>query len=314
MRILITGGFGFIGGRLAEYLAFSGHDIILGSRNLHSISNWLPNAKIELLKWNDLAVLQKSCKSIDLVVHTAGMNAKDCAADPLSALAFNGDATSRLVEAAINAGVKRFIYLSTAHVYANPLVGDINESTPLRNPHPYATSNIAGENAVLSANQYKKDFGIVLRLSNVFGSPINKKVNCWMLLTNDLCRQAVETKKIVLSSNGLQERDFIGMSDVCSYIEGIAKSSNKSIKSNILNVGSGISLSVISMAHLIQYRCVKILGFKPDLFLKKDNCDVENLKLTYRVNELKSLGISLKKRKITYELDKLLKFCELTFG
>ena len=68
------------------------------------------------------------------------------------------------------------------------------------------------------------------------------------------------------------------------------------------------------MAHLIQYRCVKILGFKPDLFFKKDKSDIENLKLTYRVDELKSLVISLKKRKITYELDKLIKFCVLTFG
>ena len=107
---------------------------------------------------------------------------------------FNGVATKRLVEAASRAGVKKFIYLSTAHVYASPLVGTITEQTLPNNSHPYASSHLAGESAVLNADERGVIQGVVMRLSNAYGAPMHKGVNCWMLVVNDLCRQAVQTR------------------------------------------------------------------------------------------------------------------------
>ena len=60
-----------------------------------------------------------ACLDVDVVVHAAGMNAKDCLADPVAAH-FNGVATARFAAAASKAGVEKFIYLSTIHVYASP--------------------------------------------------------------------------------------------------------------------------------------------------------------------------------------------------
>ena len=84
------------------------------------------------------------------------MNSQDCANDPVAALEFNGVATTRLVSAALSSGVKKFIYLSTAHIYSSPLVGKISEETYPKNFHPYATSHLAGEMAVLKAYKKKK--------------------------------------------------------------------------------------------------------------------------------------------------------------
>src|SRR3546814_17036700 len=95
------------------------------------------------------------------------MNAQNCAANPVEALEFNGVATARLVQAAARVGIRRFIYLSTAHVYCAPLTGTITEDTCPRNLHPYATSHLAGENAVLSAVQAGEISGMVLRLSKI---------------------------------------------------------------------------------------------------------------------------------------------------
>ena len=152
MRILITGGFGFVGGRLAVHLAQAGHQIVLGSRNASSPPIWLPQAEVVQIVWEDDRTLEHCCDGVDGVIQAAGMNEQDCAAGPVAALDFNGVATARLIEAASRAGVKKFIYLSTAHIYASPLVGTITEETFPRNLHPYATSHLAGEHAVLSAS------------------------------------------------------------------------------------------------------------------------------------------------------------------
>ncbi len=313
MRILITGGFGFVGGRLAVHFAQLGHQIILGTRHPLTSPDWLPQAQVEIIAWDDIAALERSIDGVDVIIHAAGMNAQDSANDAIAALTFNGLATARLVAAACRAGVNKFIYLSTAHVYDNPLIGTITEETCPRNLHPYATSHLAGEYAVLSASHRSKIHGIVLRLSNAYGAPMHKGVNCWMLLINDLCRQAVETRKLVLHTSGLQHRDFIGLTEVCCVVEKLVDSDQLE-QANIFNVGAGVSQSVLEMAKLIQQRCIEVLGFLPELQHKQGVVDEQVGTLTYRTINLNALSISCKSQANTIEIDNLLKFCQTAFN
>jgi UDP-glucose 4-epimerase len=265
MRILITGGGGFVGGRLAQHLHQAGHEIILGSRNASRPPDWLPQAEVKQTKWHDGRALEQVCNGADVVIHAAGMNAQDCLTDPVAALEFNGLATARLLEAASRSGVKRFIYLSTAHVYANPLIETITEESCPRNLHPYATSHLAGENVVLSASERGKIEGIVLRLSNAFGAPAHKDANCWVLLVNDLCRQAVQSGKLVLRSSGLQQRDFISITEVVRVATTLSTRALDVQLHGVFNVGSGVSQSVLELAQMVQQRCKLVLGFEPEL-------------------------------------------------
>jgi UDP-glucose 4-epimerase len=314
MRILITGGFGFIGGRLAVHFAQLGHQIILGTRHPLTSPDWLPQAEVAIIPWDDISALERNSYGVDVIIHAAGMNAQDCAADPVAALAFNGLATSRLVVAASRAGVNKFIYLSTAHVYGSPLVGTITEDTCPRNLHPYATSHIAGEHAVLSASSRNEINGIVLRLSNAYGVPMHKKVNCWMLLVNELCKRAVQTRKLVLHTSGLQERDFISLTDVCQVTERLVTGGTELKQSHVFNVGVGESQSVLEMALLIQQRSNKILGFEPELLCKQIETNVLYPKLIYRMDHLKSLGINTTSLDKVAEIDRLLQFCQSKFN
>ena len=313
MRILITGGFGFVGGRLAVHFAQLGHQIILGTRHPLTPPDWLPQAEVAIIAWDDIAALERSSDGVDVIIHAAGINAQDSATDSLAALAFNGLATARLVVAASRAGVTKFFYLSTAHVYDSPLIGTITEETCPRNLHPYATSHLAGEQAVLSAHSRGELLGIVLRLSNAFGAPMHKDVNCWMLLVNDLCKQAVQTRKLVLHSNGLQYRDFIGLTKVCCVVEKLVDSDQLN-QANVFNVGAGVSQSVLEMALLIQLRCSKVLGFEPELLRKLGELDELSPKLIYRTDHLTSLGICTKSLDNIAEIDRLLQFCQSTFN
>lgn len=313
MRILITGGFGLIGGRLGQHLHQAGHQVILGSRNTSDPPNWLPQAKAARIDWNDGRALEQICCGAEVVIQAAGMNAQDCAADPLAALEFNGLATARLLEAASLAGVKRFLYLSTAHVYASPLVGTIFEDTCPRNLHPYATSHLAGENVVLSASQRGQIEGIVLRLSNAFGAPAHQDVNCWMLLVNDLCRQAVQSGKMVLRSSGSQQRDFISITEVCLVAEHLATRDFDALWPSVFNVGSGVSQSVLEMAQLIQQRCKLVLGFEPELQRPETAADERYERLEYRTDNLAKMGVNMSFDN-SIEIDRLLAFCHASFN
>ena len=303
-----------MGGRIAGHLQEAGHTVILGSRHAVCAPEWLPGARVVRLDWDDAAALERSCQGVDSIVHAAGMNAQDCAIDPVAALSFNGVATARLVGAAVRAGVQRFIYLSTAHVYGSPLAGLITEETCPRNLHPYATSHLAGEHAVLNASQRKQIHGKVMRLSNAIGAPMHKDVNCWMLLVNDLCKQAVQTGKLVLQTSGLQQRDFVGMTEVCRVAEQLTVVGiSASEQLDIFNVGAGVSQSVLAMAHLIQQRSLQVLGFEPALQCVQGKIGEPHSTMTYRTDNLTKMGIKTNGTANTEEIDSLLRFCYSTF-
>ena len=156
MRVLITGGLGFIGGRLGHYLSESGVEVIIGTRKKDIKSpEWLPQSQVIQTQWDDLSSLENNCNGVDVVVHVAGLNASDCVANPVEALMVNGLYTANLLYSAISSGVKKFTYVSTGHVYNNPLQGNLSETTNPENLHPYASSHRAGEDIVRYAHQKK---------------------------------------------------------------------------------------------------------------------------------------------------------------
>lgn len=294
-NVLITGGFGYLGGRLAQHLSASlpSASIVLGSRRRRSSPSWLPSARVVETDWSSYSTLLDACAGIDTVVHLAGMNAADCAADPVAALDANGMATANLLRAAIASNVRRFIYVSTAHVYGSPLIGSISEQNCAAAIHPYATSHRAGEDAVLFAHQQNRIQGVVIRLSNAFGPPTHPDVNCWMLLVNDLCRQAVKSRELVLRTAGLQRRDFITLTDACRAIEHLMALAPESLDGQPYNVGGAWAPTVLEMAEHIARCCNQTFGYLPPISrpgpTAHDRCEA----LEYRIDKLTKTGFTL---------------------
>lgn len=314
---MITGGSGLIGGRIANYLLKQGHQIVIGSRNDIQTRVYLNmEAEIVQTNWNDKRELQKICSGVDVIIHTAGMNSQDCVIDPIGALKFNGLGTAKLLHAAIDQNVSKFLYFSTAHVYTKNLVGIINEATCPINLHPYATSHLAGENVVLAANESHLINGIVLRLSNGFGVPIHPMVNCWKLFVNNLCRQAVETKRLVIRASGLTMRNFIPLKEICHAVDFIIQSSTqqKSTQNNaIINLGSNKSVTLLEMAILVQSRCRLVLGFEPELIHGKQNFEKQTMELDYCIDKLRKMGFE-SSMEMNQEIDSLLIYCYTNFS
>lgn len=265
-KILITGGLGYIGGRLAQHLTRAGVcQLVLGSRQPTAPLDWLPTASVVETRWHSADALREMCEGMDAVVHLAGMNARDCVADPVRALEVNGVATARLLRAAAAAHVKRFIYASTAHVYRSPLSGSISEGSATTSLHPYATSHRAGEDVVAFMHQRRDIEGIVIRVSNSFGAPAHRHANCWMLLVNDLCRQAVTTGQMTLGSSGTQRRDFVTMTDLCQAVAHLLNVKSELLGDGLYNVGGDWAPTVFEMAERITMCCRDVLGYCPSI-------------------------------------------------
>ncbi len=313
-RVLITGGLGYLGGRVAVELAKNPlWTVRLASRKMQPAPAWLPQAETISMDLLDEQSLPAAMADVDLVVHLAAMNENDCVADPGKAVLINTLGTFNVLQAAISAGVERFIYFSTAHVYAAPLVGNINEQKIPRPIHPYAITHHAAEDYVLAAHDQKKITGIVVRLSNGFGAPTHPEVDRWTLLVNDLCRQAVSERKLVLRSSGLQLRDFITLQDVGRAVRHLLELNREQCSDGLFNLGGDNPLSVWDMAQQIALRCLVTLGYLPTLERPAPRIDERVDALTFNSEKLKKTGFMLQGN-LDKEIDDTLLICEEVWG
>lgn len=290
-KILITGGRGYVGGRVVQWLrGHTPHIVRVGGRCSHKnegVENFIG------MDWSSSDSLLDACADTDIVVHLAAMNEIECARDPIGALEVNGVATLRLLEAAKDAGVSQFLYLSTAHVYGTPLVGRIDEDTLARPRHPYASSHRAAEDAVLACHFFGDLDGMVLRLSNGYGAPATLKVDRWTLLVNDLCQQVVQNGVIVLNSYGSQRRDFIALSDVARGVSHVIDIDWRGFGEPVFNLGGAWAPTVYEMACLVAQRAESLLGVKPNISRPQRAVDVIDQPLDYRIDKLLGTGFTL---------------------
>lgn len=314
-RILITGGLGYLGGRITQHLAaLFGVEIRVGtSRAAVPAPAWLSNATLVSLDLLDDGQVAAACSGVDTIVHLAALDEIVSAIDPEKALVVNGLGSLKLLRAAEKAGVKRFIYFSTAHVYGAPLQGTIDETTLARPIHPYAITHRVAEDFVLAAHAQKKLTGIVVRLSNGFGAPADPAVNRWTLLVNDLCRQAVSTGKLELRSSGLQRRDFITLDDVGRAVEHLVTLPAECCGDGLFNLGGDCTLQVIELTRRIASRCQVLLGFAPEVVRPEPKHDEAAPKLDYRMDKLKATGFVLT-GDIDKGIDDTLLLCRDAFG
>jgi UDP-glucose 4-epimerase len=313
-KILITGGTGYLGGRIAAFLSrHAGNEITVTSRNDNFKPAGLQKAKLLKLNLQDDASVNDVCKGMDIVIHLAALNEIESAQNPQKALLVNGLGTLKLLEDAERNKVQKFIYLSTAHVYKAPLTGIITEDTLPFPVHPYAVTHRVAEDFVLASNQNKKLQAVVVRLSNGYGYPLNPEVNRWTLLINDLCKQAVTEKKLVLKSTGLQSRDFVTLTDVANAMEHFCNLPQDQTGNGIFNLGGENPKRIIEVTRLIAERTAHLFGYTPPLSHPAANGEGLPEMIDFRIDKLKATGFRLT-GDMNEEIDKTLLLCNQSFN
>lgn len=308
--VLLTGGFGNLGGRLAASLHHSGvWNIRLASRTHRHAPSWAPDAEVVYLDLLNNSGVLDACKGADSVIHLAALNDREAIANPELAAALSGEGTQLLADAAVAQSVKRFLFMSTSHVYGSPLEGTINESSSTHCTHPYATSHLAGEHVVQTKHELGQLLGIRIRCANGFGFPLDPSVNIWHVLVYDLCRQVASHGSMTLNSSGLQRRNFIPVADICSAMTHFLTLDRTRIGDGLFNLGGPSSKSVLEMAEKVAHRSSVVLGIKPEIFRPEVSPNDISGELDYQIFKLVSTGFN-PMNNVDFEIDRLLTMCK----
>lgn len=294
MKIVVSGGLGYVGGRLSAYLASNGHEVVALSRQAGNVDHIAFPANLRVA--DPVAILSDPSQlaGFDAFIHLAAMNEHDCVKYPEQAIEVNITGTLRWLDTAMKSGIRRFVYFSTAHVYAKPLEGTFDENTLTIPLHPYAITHKCAEDYVRAYSAEKGMSNIVIRLTNAFGGPAFPTADRWTLLVNDLCQSAVKKGKMTLLSDGLQQRDFVCMEDVCRATLHLLSIPETHTHGQIFNVGGNRSISVWDMAVQVKYIAEDYLGSSVELTRKDPTHLDASVPLSIQVDKLLSTGFVLK--------------------
>lgn len=315
MNILITGGLGYVGGRVANYLKEKepyAH-ILLTTRNKNrKLPQWTEKftiLKMDILDESSISNCLRD-RDINIIIHLAALNEIDSMKNPKMALEVNTKGTYGLLNLAYKKGIKNFIYFSTFHVYGDVLESVITEETPTRPFHPYAVTHRATEDFV---NYFKHCCGmktLIFRLSNGYGYPMHKEVNRWTLVFNDFCKQAVTEGKILLRSSGKQHRDFISLYDVARAIHHFAFIIPDRWGDGLYNLGGNCSMSILEVAQKISDIYKSKYKKKIKIETKQDDCNsIFSKPVKYNIEKLIGTGFTLKSN-MFFEIEKTMDLCK----
>lgn len=293
MKIMITGGLGFVGSHLAEELLRDGHELVLLTRSFSKKKNILgilKKVKIEQVDVTDLVRLGRSIQrnKPDMIIHLAGETSHSKSFEkPLEDIKANATSTLFMLEKIRSLKLNcRFVLGSTFIVIGKPKKLPVNEETPCEPTTIYGTNRLASEHYCrIYYNVYGIDT-IIFRITNSFGPREQHIPNKNAI--NYLIYKASRGEEITIFNNGRFYRDLIYISDVVSAIKTIIK---KGKAGETYWISSGKKIWFYQLGKwLNKLTGTKVKYVKPPTYTKK--VDVGNFVVDN--SKLKRLGWSQK--------------------
>ena len=263
MRILVTGGAGFIGSNFIRWILAhdpTAHllnlDKLTYAGNPENLTDLERNPRYQFRQADvaDSPVVTDCMRGCEAVIHFAAETHVDRSiVNASDFIRTNVQGTHALLEAARNLGVQRFLQISTDEVYGSLSEGAADEESPLQPNSPYAASKAGADHLVRS---YQITFGLpalILRASNNFGPYQFPEKFLPLLITN-----ALGDGPLPIYGDGLYVREWLFVEDFCEAIGLVLK---KGEVGQIYNVGSGEHRVNLEVAKLI----LEMLGKPPSL-------------------------------------------------
>ena len=254
MISLVTGGAGFIGSNLVDYLIEQGHEVICVDNESAECNDkfyWNDKACNIIGDITDYDFIKNCFKDVDYVFHLAAESRLQPAIkNPIEAVYKNCVGTTTVLQCAREAGVKRFVYSSTSSGYGfNPSPNV--ETQPDDCLNPYSASKVAAEKF---CKMYSDLYGletVVLRYFNVFGERSPRRGQ-YAPVIGIFDRQRLSGEALTIVGDGTQRRDFIYVGDVAKANLIAAEATlDKKYFGQVFNIGSGINYSVQEIADAI---------------------------------------------------------------
>ncbi len=266
MKLLITGGAGFIGSHLCDKYVKEGHTVVcldnFMSGNLMNIRHLLDYRNFKLIK-GDVRVfdlLEKIMRDVDVVFHLAAQIHVDRSyVEPRLTYDINVMGTQNVLEVARLHDTTRMIHASTSEVYGSAQYAPIDEKHPLNAPHPYGASKIAADRMCYA---YTKTYGMdisILRLFNVFG-PRQRDIGYGGVISI-FTRRVLNNMPPIIYGDGQQKRDYTYIEDAVRAYDSVLNHNEPVIEP--INFGSGRELPILDLANMIIDLCGKKGDIKP---------------------------------------------------
>ncbi len=248
MHILITGGMGFVGSHLSEYLLKQGHEItIFDNLSNSQIIPFETNIKIIEGDILDYQLLVESLKNMEIVIHLAAqISVSDSIKDPEKTMRINVDGTKNVLTACIENNIKNFIGISTAAIFGNQdgLLSETSSPSPIS---PYGKSKMMMEELIIDYSKKYDLNSIIFRFFNLYGPRQSPQ---YAGVITKFLKNIQANKPLEIFGDGNQTRDFIHIDDAVQCIN-LAINNLEGKTGRVYNIGSGTSTSISKLANLL---------------------------------------------------------------
>ena len=252
LKILVTGGAGFIGSHLVDKLLAYGFEVTvidnLSKGRLENIYHHQDNEHFQLVKGDiqDFDLIKKIMKDQDVVFHEAAITSVSYSVKhPLITNEINVKGTLNLLKSCLNSDTKRLIFSSSASVYGKNDIPLKREDMHLNPISPYAVSKVCAETYIKLFYELYGLETICLRYFNVYGPRARKCQGVISLFINQL----LQNQRPIIYGNGEQTRDFVNVQDIADA--NILALSSKNAVGKTLNIGTGVATSLNHLVNLL---------------------------------------------------------------
>lgn len=249
MRVLITGGAGFIGSHLAEYFQGKAEVRVLDNLRTGFRKN-LYGLKVDLIEGSicDRELVKSAMQGVDYVFHLAALvSVPESMEKPLECVDINVHGLLNVLEEAESAGVKKLCFASSAAIYGdNPTVPKVETMLP-EPKSPYAITKLDGEFYCEMFDRENRLKTACLRFFNVFG-PRQDPNGPYAAAVPIFFDKALHEEPIKIFGDGGATRDFIFVKDIVAALVHLAENPEVS---GVYNAGYGMRTSVLELANIV---------------------------------------------------------------
>jgi nucleoside-diphosphate-sugar epimerase len=253
LKVLVTGGSGFIGSSLANYLLKNNYDVIIfdnlsnsSKEKITSLTN--KGAKFvegDILNYN---LLSSSLVDVDFVIHLAAkISVSESILNPSQTFEINVNGTINVLNACVENHIHNIIVASSAAVYGESTTLPISEQSQINPISPYGESKIMMEKELEKFTKIHNLNSIILRFFNIYGKG---QTEDYAGVIVKFLESISENKSLIIYGDGSFTRDFISLEDVIDSIHNAMLHIEKK-HANIYNIGTGKFVSIKELANIM---------------------------------------------------------------
>ena len=256
VRVLVTGGAGFIGSHIVEELVAQNADVVVLDNFINGKMDNLKeiSSKITVIEGDirDGMCVLEACKGCKAIFHEAAVGIKRCEKYPNDSIDINIRGTLNIIKGAI-ANNSKLIFASSASVYGNPIYVPMDENHPLNPITPYCVSKVSCEYLIKSFTRKGLQY-VILRYFNVYG-PRQPITAYYTSVIINFIKNLLNGKPSTIFGDGSQSLDFIYVKDVARA--NLLALQKDEMSNGVFNVGSGTETTINELYSLLAKICGK---------------------------------------------------------